>query len=233
MGKKKEKEPAEPEMPVDEDGYPIDDIAIGQLQETIVGEMMEELVMDEALAIREKRRQEVTAPYSAALLINDCLRIGRWYAMARDEGNPEAGMRVHEAWTLEVSFGSFGHAVPLIAHLTRHLPHPLQEEPITGKPDAWARGAVPTRPKKKALDTFSELEHMKTNMTRCVRAGVSSSSLACFKTHPRPPNHTFVALDHSRLTRSLLVVDTRVVEAHAAASAQVAPLLLSLLLCSL
>ena len=173
MGKKKDKEPEEPEMPVDEDGNPFDDLAIAKLEDTIVEEMVEELVTIVGLEVREKRRQEITAPYSAALLVNDCLRVGQWYAMARDEGSPGAGRPLHEAWALEVrrglrgGVGGFGQAGPLSNKLTlRCCCFFAQDEPATGKPDAWARGAVPTKAKKK--DAFAELEHMKAGMARCV-----------------------------------------------------------------
>ena len=137
MGPKKGKaDPeAETEVPLDDNGNPVDDVAIDSLNETIAEELITSLTEEAIEALHQERISEITVPFAASLALNDVLRVAAWSNPGRDLGSKDALDKDSLLWSIEA-------------------------EPTACTIDTWARGSVPTKAKKKA-EAFASVEHMK------------------------------------------------------------------------
>lgn len=100
MGKKKV-EPEEPEVPLDENGNPIDVEALARAGSEVTEEMISSLIDTVALEVRDRRKQAIIVPMASCFMVNDALRVSQWYAISRDDGSVDARVDGHEEWSLE------------------------------------------------------------------------------------------------------------------------------------
>lgn len=137
MGPKKGKRDGDsnPVSPRDEDGNPVDDVAVDKVCEAFSEDCIHELLDAAREEIHEERIRSITIPFAACLSLNDSIRVSSWFEMGRDDGSVEARDDCDSLdWKLEA-------------------------EPALGRIDTWARGSVPTKAPAKQ-DTFADVEHM-------------------------------------------------------------------------
>ena len=155
MPKKGKVDPdAEPEVPLDEEGNPIDDVAINIVEDALCEELIPVLLDEAIVAIHDERIAEITVPFAASLALNNTVRVAAWSDLGRDFGSQEAQDEDSLLWSIEA-------------------------EPSPSRVDAWARGSVPTKAKKKT-ETFSSIEHMKGSVSPGAMSVNSRSSRGKF-----------------------------------------------------
>lgn len=155
---------AETEIPLDDNGNPVDEVAIDSLEGTLSEELISSNI-DEALeAIHQERIAEISIPFAASLSLNDIVRVVAWSEPGKDLGSEDAAAE-DESWCIEA-------------------------EPTASRIDSWARGSVPTKAKKKA-DAFSSVEHMKGHISPGAMSVNSKSSRGKFSQRTGEPTLLF------------------------------------------
>ncbi|GMI46049.1 hypothetical protein TrCOL_g13592 [Triparma columacea] len=145
---------AEPEVPLDDNGNPVDEIAIDNVNETISEELITSLTEEALEALHQERISEITLPFAASLSLNNILRVTAWSNLGRDLGSKDSADKDSQLWSIEA-------------------------EPTACRIDTWARGSVPTKAKKKA-EAFASVEHMKGSISPGTMSVNSKSSRGKF-----------------------------------------------------
>ena len=156
---KKGAEP-DPDVPLDANGDPLTEGAIAALAAAggeVTGVIIEDVLDAVVVAVKKRRMDSIVVPYAALLNINGVVNVSSWFAIKPDQGSSEE-MAVAENPTKAVDNGWC-----------------LEEEPTNPIIDTWARGKVQMK-LPKPVDSFAEVEHMKSTGYQSPSAGSIKSS---------------------------------------------------------